>query len=149
MKTFWVMVLIVLMIFSGGCARGWGSKYFTYPPGTTAHEGNYLYIGTIHQETELGENATDRKTKTVWITIRGKDGTLRLSRKFQLTAASIDGKITWVDLRKLQIQLFESGNPYNSNEYNKWLIAQGPRKIFYIEFTYDEKSGQFVEELMQ
>ncbi len=124
--------------------------YFTYPPDTKPHEGDYEYLGMIYYETQQGENSTDRKQKNVRIEIKDKEKNIKLKREYQLTSATIDHKTTWDDLNTLRIELYERGNKYNdTDDYNRFLLEEGPRKLLVLEFTYDKTKDQFIEPIIE
>ena len=60
-----------------------------------------------------------------------------LHDEIELVSSMLDKKIIWNKFESLQIMLYESGNEYAEDEYNKKLVKEGPRHLITLNYYWN------------
>jgi len=141
------LLFLILLCTSMVIVNCRGSVYsfyaFSYPPSSKPHEDNWEYLGkVIVASNEVG--ALSKKSKKgVQIIVVNKLKQTVLSDDLKFVCGSIDAKIIWQQFEEIEITLYEIGNPYAEDEYNKELIVKGPNRIAHLEYLFDNVSKKF------
>lgn len=129
---------LFLMLFCG-CSRTYSGQYFSFPPGTKPHENNWEYLCKIINWQQLGKHPVEKGKRKIEITINDKDKNKVLEDAFEIESASIETKIKWEKFEKISLDLYEVGNQYADDDYNKQLITTGPRHLTTLKYVWDGK----------
>ena len=86
-----------------------------------------------------GKKATEKGERKIQIIITDKNKTNVLREELVLESASIKSKIKWDNLESLTLDLYEIGNQFAEDHYNKQLIKEGPRHLITLSYEWDGK----------
>lgn len=67
-----------------------------------------------------------------------------LSDDLTFISASIQANVAWSDFKKISIELFEVGNKYAGDSYNKKLIENGPNKLINLIYEYSPNTKKYL-----
>ena len=128
-----------------GCERRpYSGKLFCYPPYCKPHEDNWEYRGSVIV-TQHEKGSFAKKThKIITIEIKDRGGTNYLSDELRFYCANIDTHIKWDQFDKIVITLFEVGNKFEDDNYNKALIENGPNKLIQLNYLFKHSTNKFV-----
>lgn len=118
-------------------------QYFTFPVETQPHNNNWEYIGKIKVASNK-KPITTKSMKMVELTIHNKSDDVLLKEVFEFNGASIRGEVSWKTFEKLNITLFEVGNKFANDSYNKNLIIKGPKLLITKSYHYNSKNREFI-----
>lgn len=111
---------------------------FSFPPGSKPHESIWTYQGQRISWDPFGKTGTEKCKRKIEIYIKNKDYDNVLRANLDLNCASVRGKIHWVKFEELTIELFEEGNTFATDEYNKWLLKEGPKLLLTLNYIWNE-----------
>ena len=132
-----IVASLLLALSLLGCARSYSSIHFSYPPSSAPHEDNWTYSGLILAWDPLGKRPTEKGIRKIEIRIKDKDNKVVLKDQLELDCASIDRKIHWEKFDNLTIELFERGNEYAEDEYNRGLVKEGPKHLLTLKYHWN------------
>lgn len=150
LKNTTLKLLLVLILFpiigigTYGCkGKSYSFTAFSYPPGSEPHEDNWEYHGkVIVSSLEVGP-LTRRTRKTVQIIVQGRSKDGFLSDKLDFVCASIESSVQWDVFDEIEIILYEVGNEFAEDEYNKKLIKKGRNPLSHLKYVYDDQTKKF------
>jgi hypothetical protein len=87
----------------------------------------------------LGKKATDKGNRKIQIIITDKNKANVLKGAFELESASIESKIKWEQMESLSLDLYEIGNRFAEDEYNKKSIKESPKHLITLNYVWDGK----------
>ena len=131
------IAVLTCLLFLAACSGSYSGYHFSYPPGSEPHENNWTHLGKILVWDPYGKGTTDRAEKKVEITIVDKNKKNILRHKIKQTSASISQEVYWEEFGRITIKLFEVGNKYAEDQYNKHLVEQGPKHLITLSFSWD------------
>ena len=129
------IILCFLFLFS--CSRSYNSQYFSFPPGSKPHEDDWTYLCQIISWDPFWKNSTEKGNRKVQIFIQDTEKHDLLQDELKVESASIDAKIKWEDRQHIELMLYERGNEYAEDEYNKLLIKNGPRHLVTLNYFWN------------
>lgn len=141
---FFSIILVALFLY--GCkGEVYSGKLFSYPPNSQPHDNNREYLGKVIVTQKENTPFTRKAHKTIRINIE-KDSNQKkyLSDKLIFFCADIDPVIEWDHFENLNITLFEVGNEFADDDYNRQLIKTGPQKLIHLFYVFDPKLNKFV-----
>ncbi len=138
-----LIAFITLFMTITGCNHSYTFQLFAYPPDIAPHEHGWSYLCQVIAWSEHNGPVTRRGSKKIAILIKDKDDKILLRDQLRLTAASIKAKTLWNNFENIQITIYEEGNQFSEDEYNRSLIESGPKLIGTLNYYYDEKSKRF------
>ena len=130
--------MITLLFFTSCYRRSYSGQFFSFPPESKPHESSWTYQGQIIAWDPFGKTGTDKCKRKIEIYIKNKNDDNVLRDNFDLNCASLRGKIHWVKFEKLTIELFEEGNKFANDEYNKLLLKEGPKLLITLNYVWNE-----------
>ncbi len=130
-----VQLFFVFLLCS--CSRSYTTISFSYPPNSEPHENNWAYIGQILTWDPLGNKSTEKGKRKIEIKIKDKNNKNVLHDTFELECASVDRNIHWEKFENLNIELFEKGNQFATDEYNERLIKEGPMHLLTLNYIWN------------
>lgn len=136
MKSHKVIAIIFSMFLLTSCCRSFGSQLFSYPPGSKPHENNWTYFGVVRQWEPNFKALSQRGKRKIEIIVSDKSDHKVLEDSFQIDSAYIHPEINWTTFEELSINLYEEGNKFASDDYNKQLIKEGPRKLNTLLYSW-------------
>lgn len=143
MRICQLLAVAIVLSLLGACSRGYSGQHFSYPPGSKPHEDNWQYAGVVRQWEPLFKSIAEKGKRKVDIVVTTKDYRKVLEDSFHVESAGLRPRITWNRFAELVIVLYEEGNQFADDEYNKKLIREGPRKIAIL--LYDWNGEGFVK----
>jgi|GEM_PF-4716496 len=141
-----ILLIIFLFLLIYGCqGEDYAGEFFSYPPNTTTDSINLEYLGRFIITQKEKIPLTRKAHKNVVISIqKNADKKYYLSDKLQFYSAYIDAVIEWKQFDKLDIILYEAGNEFADDDYNRQLIIKGPNQLIHLKYTYDVKANKFI-----
>ncbi|MFZ5564048.1 MAG: hypothetical protein ACOZBW_08335 [Thermodesulfobacteriota bacterium] len=133
------LAIVTAMLLLCSCSRSYSGEFFSFPPRSKPHENNWTYLCQVTNWAPFGKNATERGNRKIQIIVNDKNKTKMLEDEFELVSASIRSKITWERIEKLSLDLYEVGNKFAEDDYNKKLIEEGPRHLITLNYIWDGK----------
>jgi hypothetical protein len=124
------------MLFAS-CSRSYSIQAFSFPPGSKPHESNWTYICKVIDWQQIGKNHVEKGKRNIEIIISDKNKKNVLEDSFEIESASIRTNIKWLQLKHLTLELYEVGNKYADDEYNKNLLNKGPRHLITLNYVWD------------
>jgi hypothetical protein len=138
------IILVVLNMGIAGCNETMYSFHsFSYPPNSIPHGDNWEYIGKVTISSKEKGPLTQKSEKNVKITVVDKNKNTYLYDELKFLSAYIELSIIWHDFEKIQINLFEVGNEFSTDNYNQKLIKRGPNRLGSLKYTYDFEIKKF------
>jgi hypothetical protein len=126
------------MLFSS-CSRSYSFQAFSYPPDSQPHENNWTYICKVIDWQQTGKRQVEKGKRKIEIIINDRNKNNVLEDTLEIESASIETKIQWAELEQLTLDLYEVGNEYAEDEYNKQLIKEGPKHLITLNYVWDGK----------
>jgi len=137
-----LFVILTLLFFSLlSCRINYTGQYFYFPPESNKYNDNWEYKGYIFVE-GYGSHIL-KSNKRIRITVKDRKDQLLLDEKLTLTCASLRSQISWTDFEKLEIILFEKGNKYSDDSYNRELVKKGPNTLTVLTYAFNSQLGKF------
>lgn len=138
-RFFFISFIMITLLFFNSCyRRSYSGQFFSFPPGSNPHESSWTYQGQIIAWDPFGKTGTEKGKRKIEIYIKNKNDDNVLRDNFDLNCASIRAKIHWVKFEELTIELFEEGNKFATDEYNKWLLKKGPKLLLTLNYVWNE-----------
>ncbi|MBU1342366.1 MAG: hypothetical protein KKE44_24965 [Proteobacteria bacterium] len=134
------VILILPIIFS--CSNEYTTQHFSFPPGSMPSENNWEYTALTIVSSKQ-KPITKKSKKNVRIKIYDKNKTIFLNDTFKFVSASIRTNVEWKEFKEIRIKLFEVGNKFSEDTYNKNLLKSGPNSLLELTYQYDQESKQF------
>ena len=78
-----------------------------------------------------------KNEKTIFIRVKDKSHKIILDEEFEVTAASVRGKVSWKDFEKLEVEVMEVGNQFAKDPHNEALLKNGPNRLLALTYGYD------------
>lgn len=128
------LLFILLLLFS--CSRSYNGQYFSFPPGSKPHENNWTYLCKVISWDPVGKEPTDKGNRKIQIIIHDKEKNNLLRDEFELVSASINSRIKWENRKHLNLEIYERGNQFAEDDYNKQLIKEGPRHLITLSYVW-------------
>lgn len=132
-----ITVVFLVLFFTSGCSRSYSGFYFSYPAESKPHENNWTYFGKITVWDPFGKKATERAKRKIEIYVYNKNEEKVLYDSIELITASLEKEIIWDKFETLTIKLYERGNEFSSDEYNKKLIKEGKRHLITLKYFWN------------
>jgi len=132
-----LIVLFLGLLFLFACSRSYSGFFFSYPADSKPHENNWTYLGKIIAWDPFLKKPTDKGIRKIQIIVQDKEKNVVLEDKLEFNCAPISREIIWSTLEKLNIKIYERGNPFAEDEYNKRLIKEGPRLLISLLYIWD------------
>jgi hypothetical protein len=85
-----------------------------------------------------------RSQKWIHITVRDRKEKNYLNDELEFYCAGPDIVIEWNHFEKLDITLFEKGNKFAEDDYNKQLIEKGPNTLVHLSYSFDRSINKFI-----
>lgn len=137
--------ILIVTIFSASCSgEEFTTQYFTYPPNTNFYEKNWDCIGVVKVFSDV-KPITNFSDKRVEILIKNKEEKILLREVMRFRSGSIRSSISWKEFDSIEVSLFEVGNKYAEDDYNKKLMEKGEVKLARIIYIYDKINGVFIK----
>ncbi|MCP3876249.1 MAG: hypothetical protein GY699_24290 [Desulfobacteraceae bacterium] len=134
-KHITIAFFTLFLIF--GCSRSYSIFFFSYPADSQPHENNWTHLGKIIAWDPRGKKATEQGKRKIEIIIHDKKESKLLHDEIELVSSMLDKKIIWNEFENLQIMLYESGNEFVEDEYNKKLVKEGPRHLITLNYYWN------------
>ena len=138
-KTQQITTILFALLFLSGCSRSYSGQIFSFPPGSKPHENDWTYLCKVIDWAPRGKNATEKGKRKIQIIIHDKNKNNVLWDEFELESASIESKIQWIKFENVTLDLYERGNEYAEDDYNKKLIKSGPKHLITLNYVWDGK----------
>jgi len=139
-----VFSLFVLVSLISGCrGTNYTVQLFSYPPDTKPHDSNWEYLGKIVVYSKEEGPLTRKSKKSVDITIVDREQNRVLEDKHTFDCASIRASIEWEQFENIHITLFEEGNEFAEDSYNKDLSKKGRVVLVELEYKFNKETKQF------
>ncbi len=140
-----IFLLFILLFLLTSCVEHYTGQFFSFPPGSKPHTNDWLYLGDITITSDKLP-LTAKSNRNVNIKINDKNKRLFLNEDLTFNCASIRANIVWNEFEKIIIELYEEGNPYSEDEYNKQLIISGSNHLITLIYKYDPKNKKFIRD---
>lgn len=139
-----IFISIAIALYLCGCGyTPYSGQAFSYPPGSKPHEDNWEYSGRVIVTSRQKGSFAKKSKKIVYIVVKDRNKHKHLSDKMRFECGSIEASITWDQFEILEIILYEVGNKFEDDDYNKELLKKGPVLLVHLRYTYDYKSKEF------
>jgi hypothetical protein len=139
-----VLIYMMVSISLGSCRNtSYSFRAFSYPPGSQPHQDNWEYSGTVVVTSQEKGSLSKKSAKSVYIVVKDKSKRTYLSDRLEFHCGQIDSSIKWDKFEELEIILYEVGNEFADNEYNKELLKKGPIRLCLLKYRYDSASREF------
>ncbi len=129
-------LLFTLILFSS-CSRDYSFQSFAFPPDSQPHENNWSYLCKVIYWQQAGKVPVEKGKRKIEIIINDKNKNKVLEDTFEIVSTSIETKIQWTEFERLVLNIYEKGNKYAEDEYNKKLIKDGPKHLITISYVWD------------
>lgn len=139
---FTFFILTVILITS--CKTEYSTQHFSFPPGSLPHEDDWDYTAVIIVSSSESP-ITKKSKKNVQIKVFDNKKNQFLNKKYDIVSASIYANVVWEEFENIRVKLFETGNEYAKDAYNKKLLLSGPFCVMDLKYGYEEKDKQFIE----
>jgi hypothetical protein len=121
------------------CSRSYSFQAFSYPPGSKPHETNWTYLLKVISWDPRGMHPVERGKRDIDIIINDKTKNTILEDKIELESASIRSEVRWTNFERLTLDIYEVGNEYANDSYNKKRIAKGRKLLKTLIYVWDGK----------
>jgi hypothetical protein len=132
----------LLLLAFIACRAEYTTQHFSFPPGSKPHENDWEYTALIIVSSRKSP-ITKKSKKNVHVRVYDKNKTKYLNDDLEFIGASIDAKIIWNKFEKIEIEIFEVGNKYADDQYNKQLLKSGPNSLLEITYKYESETNKF------
>jgi hypothetical protein len=129
-------ICLMLLLASSCTGADYTTQHFSYPPGSKPHESNWQYTALVIVSSNKSP-ITKKSKKYVKIKVYDKYKTNLLTDEFEVISASITANVVWDKFDELNIELFEEGNEFADDSYNKSLVSYGPKKLLNKFYRYN------------
>jgi hypothetical protein len=140
-----ILALSLLTILTISCSQSYSFQAFSYPPESKPHETNWEYFGKIISLDPRGKSPVEKGKRKVEIVIIDKAQNKILKDKLELECASLRSKIQWSKFEEITIKIYEVGNQYAEDDYNKKLIKNGPNLLITLSYFWDGKQFKLIK----
>ncbi len=134
-----ISVIFLAFLFLYSCARSYSGQYFSFPPGSEPHENDWTHLCKIIVWDPFGKRPIERGKRKIQVFIQDKDKNNVLTDKFVLESASIESKVRWEKFERITLYIYEVGNKFAEDDYNKRLIKAGPKHLITLRYLWDGK----------
>ena len=135
-----LITLILLIVIS--CGSEYIFQIESFPPGTKPSGYDWEY-SSIVIVTSNKSPITRKSKKKVYIKIYDRKKTYYLKDNYKFVSATIKASFIWEKFDEIRIKLFEVGNKYSEDPYNKQLVKDGPNFLIELTYQFDNESRQF------
>jgi hypothetical protein len=133
----------MLLLASSSCTGAdYTTQHFSFPPGSKPHENDWQYSALVIVSSNKSP-ITKKSRKYVKIKVYDKYKANLLTDEFEVLSASITAKVVWDKFDELNIELFEEGNEFADDDYNKSLVSHGPKKLLNKSYKYNLKDRKY------
>lgn len=139
-KIFYFLVIAFLV---GGCARSYTSQYQAFPPGTVPHEKGWSHLCQVVTWAKHRGPITRKGPKNIEIIIKDNVGKILLGDEVSVESASTRPEIEWTKFENVRVVVYETGNEYSEDDYNRALVKGGPKLLLTLSYTYNQTAEKF------
>jgi hypothetical protein len=141
-----ICYMLILSLISLSCSGyDYTTQHFSYPPGSKPHDNNWQYTALVIVSSHKSP-ISKKSRKYVKFMVYDKNKKNFLTDEYEFNSASITAHVVWVTFDELNIELFEVGNEFADDDYNKILIERGPNILLKILYKYDQKDKKYTVE---
>ncbi len=133
----WVLVVLLLALAAVACRGGnYTVQYFCFPQSASIEAGTCDFVTEMRVSSSKGKIVA-KNDKTISIRVKDKSHKIILDEEFEVTAASVRGKVSWKDFEQLGVEVMEVGNQFAKDPHNEALLKNGPNRLLALTYGYD------------
>jgi hypothetical protein len=133
---------MVALLLLASCKTQYTVQYFSFPPGSKAHEVDWTHLGTVRVSSR-GASSAQRSKKLIRVRVWDQSEALLLDDRLECVSAGIRTQTDWQAFDSLEVLFLEEGNQYADDPYNRELLRTGARRLFSITYKYSKDEGRF------
>jgi hypothetical protein len=146
-KIYQVIALFLALLYLCAWSHSNNFQVFSFPPGSKPHQDNWTYLCKVIDWAPFGKASVEKGKRKIDIIIHDKSKINVLQDTLEIESASIETKIKWYKFEHITLSLYERGNEYAKDEYNKRLIKEGRKHLVTLSYVwngekYTKKSTQ-------
>ena len=131
-----IIAIFYILLLLGSCSRSYSGQYFSFPPGSKPHENDWAFLCKIIVWDPDGKRPVEKGKRKIEIIVNDKNKNIVLKDTLELQSASIGSEIVWNELEQLTLNLYERGNKFADDKYNKTLIKEGPNHLTTLTYVW-------------
>ncbi len=134
---------MLILLFASSCSGSeYTTQHFSFPPGSKPHESSWQYMALVIVSSDESP-ITSKSKKVIEIKVNDRSNTVFLDDNYEFICASLRANVVWEKFEEIKVELFEVGNEYAKDLYNKQLLKSGPNRLLVATYQYDQKHNKF------